>query len=402
MAKPWWANFSIRLGNPILERLSDSLAENGFGAPNAGRRLYQAFANIAPATADSPIRGDMFQLSTVSPAPSAAGLILDTPAGAQGGIESAPAPATVGAPVDNVVGGDAERSGTTLFGGGGGQFAASPNTMFAEEESNFVVLYSDDFQSGLVMNTLNRTLLTGGPGDWPELGKGANDTLQLSGDFSAGFQLPAQPGDLDVVVLGADNDYNLVAADAQLGSGETLTINAGPLGNGGQVIFDGSAESDGNFLFIGGALADTFLGGAGDDRIMGNGGADMLSGGGGSDTFVYGDAGESSSTGYDTLAGFTAGTDHIDLPGTVSGFAAPIASGSLSTASFDADLGTALAGLGAAQAAWFAPDAGDLAGTVFLIVDANGIAGYQPGQDYVFAIGGSPLADLTGHSDIFV
>ena len=60
------------------------------------------------------------------------------------------------------------------------------------------------------------------------------------------------------------------------------------------------------------------------------------------------------------------------------------------------------AGLGAGQAVWFAPDAGDLAGTIFLVVDANGIAGYQAGEDYVFAVAGAPLADLTGHTDIFV
>lgn len=397
MAKPWWANFSIRLGHPILERIWDSLAENGVGDPHAGRRFYQMLANLVPGAADSSIRGDTHLLLTVSPTPPA-GMILDIPAGVQGDSHRA---STVTAPADNLLGGDAERSGMALF--GGGQFTFSgPNTLFAEAESNFVVLYAEDFQSGLVMNTLNRTLLTGGPGDWPELGKGANDTLQLSGDFSAGFQLPAQPGDLDAIVLGAGNDYNLVAADDHLAPGETMTINAGPLGDGGQVIFDGSAERDGNFVFIGGALADTFLGGGGDDRIMGNGGGDMLSGGGGSDTFIYGGAGESSGTGYDTLAGFTPGTDHIDLPGTVSSFAAPIATGALSMASFDADLGAATAGLGAAQAAWFTPDTGDLAGTIFLIVDANGIAGYQPGQDYVFAVGGTPLADLTGHTDIFV
>jgi len=55
-----------------------------------------------------------------------------------------------------------------------------------------------------------------------------------------------------------------------------------------------------------------------------------------------------------------------------------------------------LSGLGASQAAWFAPDSGDLAGQIFLIVDANGIAGYQEGGDYVFAVNGAPLADGAG------
>ena len=66
------------------------------------------------------------------------------------------------------------------------------------------------------------------------------------------------------------------------------------------------------------------------------------------------------------------------------------------------DLAAALAGLGAGRAALYAPDAGDLAGTVFLVVDANGVAGYQEGEDYVFALAGTTLGDLSGHTDFFI
>ena len=46
------------------------------------------------------------------------------------------------------------------------------------------------------------------------------------------------------------------------------------------------------------------------------------------------------------------------------------------------------AALPAGQAVLFDPSAGDqdLAGTVYLIVDANGIAGYQANQDWVFQL----------------
>ena len=74
----------------------------------------------------------------------------------------------------------------------------------------------------------------------------------------------------------------------------------------------------------------------------------------------------------------------------------------MSLASFDADLAAALGGLGAGQAVWFAPDAGDLAGPIFLIVDANGVAGYQEGEDYVFAIARRPARRPHGHTDFFV
>jgi Ca2+-binding RTX toxin-like protein len=383
VAKPWWGSFFAHYDNIGMERLRDWLSNEEL----AGRhvRLVQFTATPAAAVADS--------AADAEAAPAALVVLNRAP---PAGDSTTPAG-------DALVDDSVAITGTVAFGGGGGNLPMTGlATLFAETAANYVLLYSDDLQSGLVMNTLNRTLLEGGPGNFPELGQGRNDVLTLSGDFSSGFNLPAQPEGLDRVVLTAGNDYNLVAANDRVAPGETLVIDAMPLGNDGRIIFDGSAETDGAFAFLGSGEGDTFLGGAGDDRIVGNGGGDTLGGGGGSDTFVYTGAGESSGPDYDTLAGFTAGTDHIDLPGTVSGFAATVGSGTLSTASFDGDLGAALAGLGAGQAVWFAPDAGDLAGTIFLVVDANGTAGYQPGEDYVFAVAGSPLADLTGHTDIFV
>jgi RTX calcium-binding nonapeptide repeat (4 copies) len=236
------------------------------------------------------------------------------------------------------------------------------------------------------------------PPFWPGT---ARSEVGLSGDFSAGFTLTATFFEIDRITLGAGNDYNLVADDALVAAGGSLAVDAGALGTDERILFDGSAESDGSFSFFGGESNDYFLGGDGRDWIMGAEGADTLSGGGGGDLFVYIAAGESSGASYDTLADFDPAADRIDLPGSVAGFAAAITTGTLSTASFDADLGAALGGLGAGRAVWFAPDAGGLAGTIFLVVDGNGTAGYQAGQDYVFAVAGSPLADLTGHTDIF-
>ena len=119
-------------------------------------------------------------------------------------------------------------------------------------------------------------------------------------------------------------------------------------------------------------LGDLFIGGAGDDRIFGLGGADILAGGGGADMFVYRVASDSSGADYDTIGDFDPALDRIDLPARRSaGFGAAIEGGTLSAASFDDDLAAALGGLGADQAVWFAPDAGDLAGTIFLVVDGN-------------------------------
>lgn len=236
-----------------------------------------------------------------------------------------------------------------------------------------------------------------GPGLDPRL-----DTLALSGDFSSGFTLSSNPAEVGQVLLAGGHDYVLAANDAFLAAGHTLVVDGQSLGQGNHVMFDGSGETNGRFAFHGSDSDDFFFGGAGADSIRGLGGADVLSGGGGADVFAYVAAGDSTGADYDLLADFDPAVDRIDLPGTVSGFAAAVTSGSLSDASFDDDLGAALGGLGAGQAAWFAPDAGDHGGEIFLVVDGNGVAGYQAGEDYVFGIAGSPLADLTGHPGFFV
>ena len=70
-------------------------------------------------------------------------------------------------------------------------------------------------------------------------------------------------------------------------------------------MFDGSAETDGRFVFFGSDGDDFFFGGAGDDRIIGLGGADLLTGGGGSDIFVYSGAQRiRRGADYDTIADF--------------------------------------------------------------------------------------------------
>ena len=62
-------------------------------------------------------------------------------------------------------------------------------------------------------------------------------------------------------------------------------------------------------------------------------------------------------------------------------------SGSLSAASFDADLAAGLNGfLGAGQAALFSATSGTMAGRLFAVIDGNGVAGYQAGEDLVIEL----------------
>jgi hypothetical protein len=125
--------------------------------------------------------------------------------------------------------------------------------------------------------------------------------------------------------------------------------------------------------------------------------SDTLTGGAGHDTFTYLDATQSTSTQFDKLIGFDATSDKFDLDVTVTGIDATVTSGRLSTANVDVSLTSAMSGhLAAGHAVLFTPTTGNLHGDTFLIVDANGVAGYQAGQDYVFELAnGVHLTSLT-------
>jgi Ca2+-binding RTX toxin-like protein len=176
--------------------------------------------------------------------------------------------------------------------------------------------------------------------------------------------------------------------DQNLAAGVRMTIDGGQLRAGETLLFDGSAETNGTFRIFGGQGNDDLTGGEGADVILGALGRDRLEGGAGADAYTFRGAADSTSTAYDTIHGFVFGTDTIDL--TASHDAYEVKSiGTLSQASFDADLAAAMAGtLDPAEAVLFTADQGDLAGKLFLIVDANGAAGYQAGEDYVIELYG--------------
>ena len=102
---------------------------------------------------------------------------------------------------------------------------------------------------------------------------------------------------------------------------------------------------------------------------------------------------QSTGAGHDTIVGFDPSADRIDLPGTVTAIDTA-RTGSASAATLDADLTAALATLGAFHAVQFTATGGDLATHVFEVVDANGVAGYQAGQDYVIELV-TPAAPIT-------
>ena len=276
-----------------------------------------------------------------------------------------------------------------------------PGYNIIPQGGRYQIQYLNGFDDPMVVDTLTMEILPGHATD-PQLGGGSADTLLLAGPFDAPATLPLGLFGLETVALQGGASYDLTAIDSHVDAGRRLTIDARDLDSDDSVRFDAGSERDGAFLFLGGAGDDIFVGGAGNDRIVAGAGADSLRGGGGADTFVYNSAGESTGSDHDTLLGFNAADDRIDLPVAVSGFSAAVTSGALSEASFDSDLAAALGGLGAGRAAFFSPTAGDLAGTLFLVVDGNGVAGYQAGQDFVFALPGGSISDLGTSTAIFV
>jgi serralysin len=232
-------------------------------------------------------------------------------------------------------------------------------------------------------------------------GAGTNDQLALDGNYT--ITMGGNVSNVEVLVFlpgpgGQPNTFNVSTAEAFVAAGQTMTVFGLQVSTG--ITFDGSNEHDGAFKIYGGSAGDTLSGGSGADWLFGSAGGDMLTGGAGADTFYYDDVSQSTSTGFDRLFGFDDNADKIDLPFAVTAFAGA-STGALSTATFDSDLGSALAGLASHQAGMFTATSGDFNGQSFLVIDANGVAGYQAGADYVIEFV-SPVTPIDPNLSIFI
>jgi Ca2+-binding RTX toxin-like protein len=118
-----------------------------------------------------------------------------------------------------------------------------------------------------------------------------HDVMILNGDYSAGVVFNANTmTNVEVLSLVGGHSYNLTLNDGNVAAGAGLLVKAGSLGSGDSLIFDGSAETDGQLAVVGGAGDDTVTGGAqGDHFRMEKGGVDTVNGGGGNDVFYMGD-----------------------------------------------------------------------------------------------------------------
>ena len=200
-------------------------------------------------------------------------------------------------------------------------------------------------------------------------GAGSNDQVALQGNYTGANALVLEAGTLtnvEVLAALAGGNYDITSDDDAVVAGQVFTVFAGGLDSGDSLTFNGSAETDGSFLFFGGQGTDTLTGGAN------------------SDTFVFNAAADSASTGFDTILDFDRASDTIQVNGQTYASFTDLSGGQLSQASFDTDLssqlGTTLTGT---NGVFFTASSGDYAGQTFLVVNIDGVDGYQQGSDLV-------------------
>lgn len=144
---------------------------------------------------------------------------------------------------------------------------------------------NDGFYMGDKLDANDR--LDGGGGTDNQLGLKGNVNVALGDDTLKNIQT--------IVMLSANArdgasgySYNITMADGNVGAGKVMTINANQLEWRENVHFDGSAETDGAFIYYAGQGDDVVIGGAGNDAFFfGNDGRfdefDRIDGGAGSD-----------------------------------------------------------------------------------------------------------------------
>ncbi len=226
---------------------------------------------------------------------------------------------------------------------------------------------------------------------------GGNDITNsgsIFGGTGAAIKIASQSADSANTV---DNSGTISASQGNIavnGGDAPMTLtNSGHIT--GNILF---GASDDIYAGVLGSITGTIFGGGGNDVIRSgaahdvlDGGAqgDRLNGGGGEDTFVYKGVSDSTGAARDKIVGFDTAQDTLQMTVTPNAIDATVTTGTLNSGgAFNATLSAAIgpAQLAANHAVVFTPDAGKLAGHTFLIVDANGTAGYQAGNDYVIEL----------------
>jgi Ca2+-binding RTX toxin-like protein len=159
--------------------------------------------------------------------------------------------------------------------------------------------------------------LDGGAGNNALYGSSGFNTF-MAGDANGGFNQIWGAASKMASVLGFANNTLSFAGVASgksvyvdLLAGHNAYVNSGPQNNGSYTLEDSIANVPN---VIGSSGGDVIMADGGTDRLTGGAAADQLYAGPGADTFVYTAYGDSNLvSGYDTLYGFKAGIDEVDL-----------------------------------------------------------------------------------------
>lgn len=209
------------------------------------------------------------------------------------------------------------------------------------------------------------------------------DTLEVSNAPAMTFN-SLTVTNIEHIVVDDGFNYNFIANQATVAAGARMSVDAGSLTGTYFLRFSGAAETDGAYDFTGGAARDIFIGGAGADTFTGAGGRDLLTGGAGSDIFIYDRQVESGFANRDKIYDFDTASDTFQFDVGVTAVDATV-SGSVSSAS---ELAALVNGqFGISHAIVVNVTGGTLSGQTLLLVDANGVAGFQL-TDYVVEVTG--------------
>jgi Ca2+-binding RTX toxin-like protein len=221
-------------------------------------------------------------------------------------------------------------------------------------------------------------------------GTGTN-TLEFWGDFTGGQVIGAHwATNISEIKFTNGYSYSVNLQDGIVAAGHTLTLYAAFLTPTDHATINGSHLTAGNLYLQGGHGSDTLIGGAGNDSFQGGNGADTMTGGAGGDLYFFENVGESTGAGFDRITDFNTATDHLYFGHAVAHIDPTVTSGAVAASNFDVKVAAAIGAshLNAGDAVLFKPSAGYLTGHTLLIVDHNGVAGYQAGADYVVDITG--------------
>ncbi|HEY1607152.1 MAG TPA: calcium-binding protein [Allosphingosinicella sp.] len=219
-----------------------------------------------------------------------------------------------------------------------------------------------------------------GTGDTVDGGAG-NDTLHITEVGIPTLTLSA-PMIQNVETLSLDTGSTGLTINFGANTSLTgpLTLDASSLTSGNALVADATNVVESTVDLIGGAGNDVLTGTTGNDILNGGGGTNILNGGGGSDTFVF-NALDSTGSTVDTIVGFNALTDVLQLPNGVTGLdSSPLG---IIASTVDGLLNLVGNTLGSHDAMVVQPILGLLSGNAFMLVDQNGVAGFQAGQDMI-------------------